>query len=107
MRPAIAGSTAAALLLVAGCGDGDRTTAGTAPARVLPAGHFDEVLLTKDTNALEPRVLEYKLYARGVGPVLALGLSGGGGREELVQVENAGLAAARAAGSTPLGETYP
>jgi hypothetical protein len=71
------------------------------------AGHFDEVLLTRDTNALEPKVLEYKLYAPGVGPVLALGLSGGGGREELVKVENVALEAARAAGTTPLGEAYP
>ena len=71
------------------------------------AGHFDEALLTKDTNALEPRVLEYKLYAPAVGPVLALGLSGGGGREELVKVEKVGVEVARAAGRTPLGEAYP
>lgn len=30
---------------------------------------------------------EYKLYAEGVGPVLVLGVSGGGGREELMSVE--------------------
>jgi hypothetical protein len=47
-------------------------------------GHFDRVVLTKEWNPLEPRVLEYKLYARGVGPVLALTVSGGGDREELV-----------------------
>src|SRR5687767_11980464 len=39
------------------------------------AGHYTDVLLTKDTNALEPKVLEFKLYAPGVGPVLALGVS--------------------------------
>ena len=50
----------------------------------VPAGHFKRVLLTKDWNPLEPKVLEYKLYARGVGLVLALGVSGGGGREELL-----------------------
>jgi hypothetical protein len=47
-------------------------------------GYFDHVVLTKEWNPLEPRVLEYKLYARGVGPVLALTVSGGGDREELV-----------------------
>ena len=52
----------------------------------VPAGHFDDVLLTKDTITIEPDVLEYKLYARGVGPVLVLGVSGGGGREELVEL---------------------
>ena len=51
----------------------------------VPAGHFTDVLLTKDTTRLEPRVLEYKLYAKGVGPVLVIGASGGAGREELVE----------------------
>jgi hypothetical protein len=50
----------------------------------VPFGHFKHVVLTKDWNPLEPKVLEYKLYARGVGPVLALTVSGGGDREELV-----------------------
>ncbi len=50
----------------------------------VPFGQFDQVLLTKDTIAIEPDVLEYKLYAPGVGPVLILGVSGGGGREDLV-----------------------
>jgi hypothetical protein len=70
------------------------------------AGHFDDALLTKDTNALEPDVLEYKLYAPGVGPVLALGIAGGGGREELVEVETVSANAARAAGTAPLGQSY-
>lgn len=50
----------------------------------VPFGHFTKVLMTKDTNPLEPKVLEYKWYARGVGPVLALAVSGGSDREELV-----------------------
>jgi hypothetical protein len=50
----------------------------------VPVGHFEHVVLTKEWNPLEPKVLEYKLYARGVGPVLALTVSGGGDREELV-----------------------
>ena len=72
----------------------------------VPAGHYDEVLLTKDTITIEPRVVEYKLYARGVGLVLALGISGGGGREELLEVESVSADVAAAAGSTPLGESY-
>ncbi len=51
----------------------------------VPAGHFTGVLTTKDWNPLEPEVLEYKLYARGVGLVLAVQVSGGGGREELLR----------------------
>jgi hypothetical protein len=50
----------------------------------VPRGHYRRVLMTRDVNPLEPRVLEFKFYARGVGPVLAIGVSGGGGREELV-----------------------
>jgi hypothetical protein len=50
-----------------------------------PAGHFRRVLMTRDVNPLEPKVLEFKFYARGVGPVLAVGISGGSEREELVR----------------------
>jgi hypothetical protein len=51
----------------------------------VPAGHYAGVLTTKDWNPLEPDVLEYKLYAKGVGLVLAVHVSGGSGREELVR----------------------
>jgi hypothetical protein len=50
----------------------------------VPFGHFRPVLMTRDVNPLEPRVLEYKFYARGIGPVLGVGVSGGSDREELV-----------------------
>jgi hypothetical protein len=72
----------------------------------VPAGRYRDVLLTKDTNALEPRILEYKLYAPGVGPVLALGVSGAGGREELVELGRVDAATAGKAGTTALGERY-
>ena len=49
---------------------------------------FSDALLTRDTNALEPDVAEFKLYVKDVGPVLTLDVSGGGGgREELLSVE--------------------
>jgi hypothetical protein len=51
----------------------------------VPFGHFRNVLLTRDYTPLDPKVLEYKLYAQGVGPVLALGVSGGSDREELLR----------------------
>jgi hypothetical protein len=50
----------------------------------VPFGHFTGVLMTKDLNPLEPKVLEYKFYARDVGPVLAVSVSGGSDREELL-----------------------
>lgn len=65
----------------------------------VPFGHFTGLLLTKDTITIQPDVLEYKLYAKGVGPILTLGVSGGGGREELVDVD----VAPDGAGTGPLG----
>ena len=50
----------------------------------VPAGHFKDVVMTKDTNPLEPKILEFKFYAPGVGPVLATSVSGGSDREELM-----------------------
>jgi hypothetical protein len=50
-----------------------------------PAGAYEDVLMTKDYTPLDPEILEYKFYARGVGPVVVLGVSGGIGREELVE----------------------
>ena len=50
----------------------------------VPFGHFARVTMTKDLNPLEPKLLEYKFYARGIGPVLAIAVSGGTDREELV-----------------------
>ncbi len=53
----------------------------------VPFGHFAKgrVLMTRDVNPLEPKILEYKFYARGVGPVLAVSVSGSSDREELVR----------------------
>jgi hypothetical protein len=53
----------------------------------VPFGHFrsGRVLMTRDLNPLDPKVLEYKFYARGIGMVLAVGVSGGDDREELVR----------------------
>jgi hypothetical protein len=51
----------------------------------VPYGHFRRVLLTKNFNPLEPKVLEYKWYARGVGPVLEIGVSGGHDRVVLLR----------------------
>jgi hypothetical protein len=47
-------------------------------------GFFTRVLMTKDFTPLQPRLLEYKFYARGIGPVLAVTVSGGTDRAELV-----------------------
>jgi hypothetical protein len=46
--------------------------------------------MTKDLNPLSPRILEYKFYARGIGPVLAVSVSGGSDREELVTYSRRG-----------------
>jgi hypothetical protein len=56
----------------------------------VPFGFFRRTLMTRDENPLEPRVLEYKFFARGVGPVLAVSVSGGSDREELVRYRRGG-----------------
>ena len=43
--------------------------------------------MTKEFTPLEPDVLEHKFYAQGLGPVLALTVGGGTGREELVELK--------------------
>jgi hypothetical protein len=69
----------------------------------VPAGRYRDALLTKDFTPLEPDVLEYKLYAKGVGPVLILTASGGAGREELLTVDQV----TGSEGTGPLGHPNP
>ena len=53
-----------------------------------PFGHFEDVVMTRDTITIEPDVVQFKFYAYGVGPMLVLDVSGGaGGREELLTVD--------------------
>jgi hypothetical protein len=50
------------------------------------AGHFRHVLMTEDFSPIEPDVSELKFYAHGSGQaVLAIDVSGGSDREELVE----------------------
>jgi hypothetical protein len=52
----------------------------------VPFGHVDRVRVTEDTTALEPAVAELKFYARGIGPVMEVGVSPGFSRSVLVSV---------------------
>ena len=76
---------------------------GTDQLVEVPTGRYRDALLTKDTSSLEPTVVEYKLYAPGVGQVLALDISGGAAREELVKIDKA----APKDGTGPLGKPNP
>lgn len=51
----------------------------------VPLGLFRGAVMTKDLVPTEPDVSELKFYARGIGPVLSVGVSGGTDREELVR----------------------
>jgi hypothetical protein len=51
----------------------------------VPLGRYRHTLMTLETSPVEPDVLEAKFYARGVGQVLAVDLSGGTDREELLK----------------------
>ena len=50
----------------------------------VPYGFFQAVLMTRDVTALDPKIAEHKFYAKGVGPVLEIGISGGSDKAELV-----------------------
>ena len=50
----------------------------------VPYGRFKDAMLTRNYSSLEPTVEEMKLYAKGVGPVMELLVSGGSGRTELL-----------------------
>jgi hypothetical protein len=57
---------------------------------IVPYGSFDHLVITKESSTpREPRRVEHEFYARGVGPVLAITVSGGSGREELVRFDGA------------------
>ena len=65
--------------------DQSRVLALNAQAQVR-AGHFKHALLTEDFSPIEPRVSELKFYAKGSGQaVLAIDVSGGTDREELIK----------------------
>ena len=56
----------------------------------MPFGSFDGVLMTKDWTPLEPQLVEHKFYAKGTGPALAVTVSGGSDREELLSFRPGG-----------------
>ena len=69
----------------------------------VPSGRYSNALLTRDTTTLEPDVVEYKLYAPGIGPVLVVDISGGAAREALVKIDKV----ASKDGTGPLGKPNP
>ena len=64
------------------------------------AGRYKDALVTMDTSSVETTAVEYKFYAPGVGPLLALDVSGGAAREELVKIDKA----APKDGTGPIGK---
>jgi hypothetical protein len=46
--------------------------------------------MTRDTTPLEPDLVEYKFYAKDVGPILTAQTSGGFSQEVLVKRTEAG-----------------
>ncbi len=56
----------------------------------VPFGTYDGVLMTKDYTPLDPEVVENKFYARGVGPVQVIAVSGGSSKEVLLSFASGG-----------------
>jgi hypothetical protein len=67
------------------------------------AGRYNKTLVTMDTSSVETQAVEYKFYAPGVGPLLALDVSGGAAREELIKIDKAGPKD----GTGPIGKPNP
>ncbi|WP_344059369.1 hypothetical protein [Microbacterium pumilum] len=53
----------------------------------VPFGSFDHLLMTRNTTPLEPDVLEYKWYAKGVGPIREESVSGGSDKTVLLSYQ--------------------
>jgi len=68
--------------------DGAQIIYVDALARV-PAGRFDRGLQTRNFSGIEPDVIEEKIYAKGVGGVLEITVSGGSDRAELLSYSTA------------------
>jgi hypothetical protein len=51
----------------------------------VPAGTYHDVVKTKEFTPLEPKLLEHKYYARGVGVVREVTVKGGSDRVQLVE----------------------
>ena len=68
--------------------DGAEILTLNAKAKV-PFGTFDRALQTRNFSPIEPNVIEEKLYARGVGVVLEITVSGGSDRAELLSYTQA------------------
>jgi hypothetical protein len=51
----------------------------------VPAGSYHDVLETKEFTPLEPKLVEHKYYARGVGVVREVTVKGGSDRTQLME----------------------
>jgi len=54
----------------------------------VPYGRFEHGLQTRNFSGIEPDVIEEKIYAKGVGVVLEVTISGGSDRDELLSYES-------------------
>ena len=64
---------------------GPRGGVGRRGRVTVPFGRFRGALMIQEFTPLEPDLVELKLFARGVGPVLDLEVSGGTERVELLR----------------------
>lgn len=65
------------------------TVLGLHGRATVPCGAFSGLLVTRDFTRLEPDATERKYYARGIGPILSVGVRSGA-REELVAFRRGG-----------------
>jgi hypothetical protein len=58
---------------------------GKVESVTVPAGSYHDVLETKEFTPLEPKLVEHKYYARGVGVVREVTVKGGSDRTQLME----------------------
>jgi hypothetical protein len=58
---------------------------GKVDSVTVPAGSYHDVLETKELTPLEPKLVEHKYYARGVGVVREVTVKGGSDRTQLME----------------------
>jgi hypothetical protein len=75
---------------LAGHAEDEGFVLSTAEQVQVPTGLYDGTLMTRDTSPLEPKLVELKFYAPGVGPVMEVPISGESGRTVLVETTRSG-----------------
>ena len=86
---------------LAGEAEDQARVVGDEASVTVPAGTYQDVLVTEEVTPLEPDVLEQKVYATGVGLIEERTLKGGSGVVRLTEIRHADPGPAPSASFVP------